>query len=314
MTEGEHQPVLLAETAGLLDPRPEGVYVDCTIGPGGHAREILEHSAPGGRLIGFDRDGETLALARERLAPFGDRVTLHYGDYRTLAEREPDLSADGILADLGLSSLQLDDPLRGFSFRHDGPLDMRYDRSSGTGAADLLNSLPRKELTGILRRFGQEPRAAAIAGAIVRQRKRGPLQRTGDLRRAVHSVTGPRQGRRTDPATRTFQAVRIAVNRELEGLERFLEIAAELLAAGGVLAVIAYHSLEDRAVKRTFTRLTRPCSCPPGLPVCACGHGSSPFVLHPAKAITPGEDEQQRNPRSRSARLRGLRRIDRETA
>jgi len=288
--------------------------VDCTVGPGGHAREILERSAPGGRLIGFDRDSETLALARERLACFGDRVTLHHGDYRTLAQREPDLSADGILADLGLSSLQLDDPLRGFSFRHDGPLDMRYDRSSGTGAADLLNRLPQRELAGLLRRYGQEPRAAAIAGAIVRQREREPLISTGDLRRAVHSVTGPRQGRRTDPATRTFQAVRIVVNSELDGLEQFLEVAAGALANGGVLAVIAYHSLEDRAVKKTFTRLTRPCSCPPGLPVCVCGHGSSPFALHPGKAITPGEDEQQRNPRSRSARLRGLRRMDRDAA
>jgi 16S rRNA (cytosine1402-N4)-methyltransferase len=314
MTERQHQPVLLAETAGLLSPRPEGVYVDCTVGLGGHAREILERSAPGGRLIGFDRDAETLALTRERLAEFGGRVTLHHGDYRTLAECEPDLSANGILADLGLSSLQLDDPLRGFSFRHEGPLDMRYDRSGGTGAADLLNRLPRNELVGILRRFGQEPRATSIAGAIIRQREREPLKSTGDLRRAVHSLTGPRQGRRTDPATRTFQAVRIAVNSELEGLELFLETAAEHLADGGVLAVIAYHSLEDRAVKRTFTKLTRPCSCPPGLPVCVCGHGSSPFALHTAKAIVPGEAEQQENPRCRSAKLRGLRRTEKVAA
>lgn len=313
MTEGVHQPVLLAETAELLAPRPEGVYVDCTVGPGGHSREILGRSAPDGRLVGFDRDAETLALAAKRLTAFGDRVTLHHGDYRTLAEREPGLRADGILADLGLSSLQLDDPGRGFSFRHDGPLDMRYDRSSGEGAAAMLNSLPEKQLAGILRRYGQEPRARAIARAIVRQREREPLRSTGDLRRAVHSVTGPRQGRRTDPATRTFQAVRIAVNRELDGLERFLETAADMLADGGVLAVIAYHSLEDRAVKRTFTRLTRPCTCPPGLPVCVCGHGSSPFARHPAKSITPGEEERQQNPRSRSARLRGLKRTDTDT-
>jgi 16S rRNA (cytosine1402-N4)-methyltransferase len=312
MTEGDHQPVLLAETAGLLAPRPEGVYVDCTVGSAGHSREILERSAPGGRLIGFDRDAEALALAAKRLTAFAGRVTLHHGDYRTLSEREPDLAADGILADLGLSSLQLDDPLRGFSFRHDGPLDMRFDQGSGEGADALLNSMPEKELAGILRRNGQEPRARAIARAIVKQRECEPLRSTGDLRRAVHSVTGPRQGRRTDPATRTFQAVRIAVNRELDGLEQFLEDAANLLADDGVLAVIAYHSLEDKAVKRTFTRLTRPCTCPPGLPVCVCGHGSSPFVRHPAKAITPGEEERQRNPRSRSARLRGLKRTNRD--
>jgi len=310
MTEGVHQPVLLAEVAGLLAPRPGGVYVDCTVGPGGHAETLLGQSSPDGRLIGFDRDDETLDLARKRLAPFGDRVTLHHGDYRTLAQVESDLAADGILADLGLSSLQLDDPVRGFSFRQDGPLDMRFDRSSGPGAAKLLNSAPQQELTDILRRYGQEPRARAIARAIVHQREKTPLQTTGDLRRTVHSVTGPRQGRRTDPATRTFQAVRIAVNRELDGLEDFLEIAAGKLADGGVLAVIAYHSLEDRAVKRTFTRLTVPCSCPPGLPVCVCGHGNSPFALHSAKAIKPGDEEQQLNPRSRSARMRGLRRED----
>lgn len=314
MTAGEHQPVLLDEVAGLLAPRPEGVYVDCTVGPGGHANEILERSAPYGRLIGFDRDAETLALAAARLAPFGKRVTLHHGDYRSLGEREPDLAADGILADLGLSSLQLDDPQRGFSFRLDGPLDMRYDRTSGEGAARLLNSASQKELAGILRRHGQEPRAAAIARAIIRQRDQEPLRSTGDLRRAVHAVTGPRQGRRTDPATRTFQAVRIEVNRELEGLEQFLETAAGMLASGGVLAVITYHSLEDRAVKRTFTRLTGPCTCPPGLPVCACGHGSSPFAVHPAKSITPGEEELNLNPRSRSARLRGLKRAEENAA
>lgn len=308
MTAAEHQPVLLEETAGLLAPRPGGVYVDCTVGTGGHASEILARSAPDGRLIGFDRDAETLALAARRLAPFGKRVTLHHGDYRSLGEREPDLAADGILADLGLSSLQLDDPQRGFSFLHDGPLDMRYDRSSGAGAAQLLNGASLKELAGILRRHGQEPRAAAIARSIIRQREHEPLRSTADLRRAVHAVTGPRQGRRTDPATRTFQAVRIAVNRELEGLEQFLEAAAGMLASGGALLVIAYHSLEDRAVKRTFTKLTRPCTCPPGLPVCACGHGSSPFAIDPAKAITPGGGELNQNPRSRSARLRGLKR------
>lgn len=307
MVDGEHTPVLLAEAVTLLAPRPEGVYVDCTVGPGGHAADILDRSTPGGRLIGFDRDAETLGLARQRLSRYGDRVTLHHGDYRTLAEREPDLAADGILADLGLSSLQLDDPGRGFGFRADGPLDMRYDRRSGEAAADLLNRIPEAELTAILRRYGQEPRARAISRAIVARRERAPLRSTGDLQQAVHSVTGPRRGRRTDPATRTFQAVRIAVNNELEGLEAFLESAAGLLAEGGVLVVIAYHSLEDRAVKRTFTGLTGPCTCPPGLPVCACGHGRSPFVIEPSRPITPGAEERQLNPRSRSARLRGLR-------
>jgi len=185
MTEGDHQPVLLEEVAGLLAPRPEGVYVDCTVGPGGHSEEILRRSAPNGRLIGFDRDAETLAVAATRLAPFGQRVTLHHGDYRTMGEQEPGLSVDGILADLGLSSLQLDDPQRGFSFRHDGPLDMRYDRSSGEGAARLLNRASEDQLAVILRRYGQEPRARAIARAIVRQRGHEPLSSTGDLRRAV---------------------------------------------------------------------------------------------------------------------------------
>jgi len=307
MAQGEHLPVLLSATADLLAPGPEGVYVDCTVGPGGHAEEILKRSAPDGRLIGFDRDAETLARAGERLAPFGDRVTLHHGDYRSLPDREPGLRADGIMVDLGLSSLQLDDPQRGFSFRFDGPLDMRFDRSGGSSAADLVNSVTEQELARILKRFGQEPRATAIARAIVRQRERSPLSTTGDLRRAVHSITGPRQGRRTDPATRTFQALRIAVNRELDGLEPFLEAAANMLAPGGLLLAITYHSLEDRAVKRTFARLAGICTCPPGLPVCVCGHGSSPFVVDPARSITPGTDEQELNPRSRSARLRGLR-------
>jgi 16S rRNA (cytosine1402-N4)-methyltransferase len=308
----EHRPVLLRETIAALGCRAGGRYVDATLGAGGHGEAILEASSPDGTLLCLDRDAAALAIAGRRLERFGGRVRCLHADHRRLPEildtlpfREP----DGILFDLGVSSMQLDDPDRGFSFRTDGPLDMRMDRTQPTTAADLVNGLPKGELASILARFGEEKRAGAIAAAIVRARGRAPLRRTGELATVVAAAArrGPRGGS-IDPATRTFQALRIAVNREVEGLEALLEAAAMRLRPGGRLAVIAFHSLEDRAVKTAFRGMARRCVCPRGLPRCGCGR---PDVVRLVErdAVRPSPDEVRDNPRSRSARLRVCERL-----
>jgi 16S rRNA (cytosine1402-N4)-methyltransferase len=289
-SDAGHVPVLLAETLEMLAVRPGGFWVDGTVGLGGHAAAILRATAPDGRLLGLDRDGETLARARERLAPFGERARLERADFREIAGRcgEP---ADGILLDLGLSSAQLDDPARGFSFQADGPLDMRMDRRGGETAADLVNGLPEEALADLIFRYGEERASRRVARAIVRARERAPLVTTAELAAVVRRALSRRRRPRHDPATRTFQALRIRVNGEIEGLEGAVGKAAACLAPRGRLAVIAFHSLEDRAVKTAFRALA--------------GGG---FSLVARKPLRPSAEETRRNPRARSARLRALRR------
>ncbi len=302
-----HAPVLPGETLALLAPRAGDVVVDATLGPGGHAEALLEAIGPEGRLFGIDRDPLALALAARRLERFGSAFVPIAGDHRHLApllERAGAGPLDRVLFDLGISSAQLDDPSRGFSFAADGPLDMRIDRSSGPTAADLLALSSEDELARILWSHGEERRSRAIARAIVREREREPLRGTRQLAQLVQRVAGPAARReRIHPATRTFQALRIAVNGELEQLGATLEAAVSLLVPGGRIAVIAFHSLEDRIVKHRFRELAHRCTCPPGLPACGCGRIDLLRVVTP-RPIRPAPDELERNPRSRSARLR----------
>ncbi len=297
-----HIPVLYQSVMEALRPRPGGWYVDATVGAGGHAEGILRASAPHGRLLGLDVDPQALALAQARLAPFGERVVLRRASYRTLAAQLRDLgwpAVDGILLDLGVSSMQLDTPERGFSFRADGPLDMRFDPRQPLTAADLVNQLPEAELAEILWRYGEERRARQVARAIVAQR---PITSTRQLAEIVARVTSSgRPG--MHPATRTFQALRIAVNQELAQLEEVLPQAVAALKPGGRLVVLAFHSLEDRLVKRFMRRESRDCICPPEQPVCTCGHRATLRIIPPFPR-KPSPEEVQRNPRARSARLR----------
>ena len=284
-----HAPVLVSEVVSFLRPRADGVYVDATVGLGGHASALL--SAGAGRLIGIDRDEAALALARAALAEAGNRVELVHANYRDLARvlaARGISHAAGIVVDLGVSSLQLDDATRGFSFRQSGPLDMRMDRSSGPTVAELIASADEATLADVIWRFGEERHARRIARAIVRARARQALTETGALASAVRAAAGGRGWQRIDPATRTFQALRIWVNRELDGLEEFFEQAVAALEPGARLAVIAFHSLEDRVVKQTFRRLA----------------ADGMVALLTRKPIGPDEAEVQRNPRARSARLR----------
>jgi 16S rRNA (cytosine1402-N4)-methyltransferase len=284
----------------MLAPERGGFFVDATVGAGGHAERLLDGGA-GVRLLGIDRDPDALDLARERLARFGNRVDLVAGDFADLEELlagQP--AADGILADLGVSSMQLDRDERGFSFRRDGPLDMRMGRNGRT-AADIVATASVEELTRIFRDYGEERMAAKIARGIVAERTKSPIQTTRHLARIVAGQKGSRE--KIDPATRVFQALRIEVNQELVALGRFLAAAVARLNAGGRLAVISYHSLEDRIVKDAFRRDSGICLCPPKLPACVCGARAALRVLT-RRPIRPGEAELRRNPRSRSARLR----------
>jgi 16S rRNA (cytosine1402-N4)-methyltransferase len=303
-----HEPVLVDEVVDLLDPRPGSTIVDATLGPGGHAERLLERMGGRGRLIGIDRDPYALELASERLARFGPSFVAVRGDHRDLGallDRAGVASADAVLFDLGVSSLQLDDPERGFSFRADGPLDMRMDPGQRETAADLVATLSETELARMLREWGEERRARAVARAIVRRRAITPITRTGELADLVREVVRPpASGRRIDPATRTFQALRIAVNREVTGLDRLVVEAVDRLGPGGRLAFLAYHSLEDRQVKHALRELARSCTCPPELPVCACGGASQRVRILTPRAIRPSDAECDRNPRARSARLR----------
>jgi len=291
-----HEPVMVAEVLDALAPARGGVFVDCTVGLGGHAHALLDAGAT--RLLGLDRDESALAQARDRLAPWGDRVELVHADYRDLAHvlAERDLTAvDGVLADLGLSSMQLDTEGRGFSFRRDEPLDMRMDRSSGETAADWIAAAPEAELADVIYQFGEERHARRVARAIVAARSREPIASTGQLAQVVRRAIPVRGYQRIDPATRTFQAIRIRVNRELEGLDRFIHTAVEHLRAAGRLAVIAFHSLEDRIVKHTLRGLAQ---------------GERVAVrLLTRRPVPPTEDEIARNPRARSARLRAAEKL-----
>jgi|YNPBryBLVA2012_1023415.scaffolds.fasta_scaffold00577_12 16S rRNA (cytosine1402-N4)-methyltransferase len=301
-----HIPVLLQPTLTLLQVRPGATIVDATVGAGGHAAAILAATNPDGRLLGLDRDPAALAVARQRLAPFGERVTLRHGSFARLAELAGDFAPlDGLLLDLGLSSLQLADASRGFAFARPGPLDMRFDpRSDGPTAADLVNSLSVERLTDLLYRFGEEKQARRIAAAIVAAR---PIQTTERLAEVVVAAVGRGHGR-IHPATRTFQALRIAVNDELEALETALPQALDLLAPGGRLVVIAFHSLEDRIVKQFLRREARDCLCPADAPVCTCGHRARVRLLTP-HPVRPDAAEVEVNPRARSARLRAAERL-----
>ena len=307
-----HQPVLLDEVVRLLAQRPGATVVDATLGDGGHAEALLRAVGAGGRVVGIERDPRALERVRERLEACGEAFLALHGRHEEL----PDLlrgaglfAVDGVLLDLGVSSLQLDDPARGFSFRADGPLDMRMDPSGGATAADLLARESEAGLRRILRGWGEERRAAAIARALVERRRRAPITRTRELAELVERVAGPAARRyRIHPATRTFQALRIAVNGELVGLERLVVDAVSLLRRGGRLVVIAYHSLEDRPVKQALRALADRCTCPPGLAVCGCGRENLIRILT-RRPLRPSAAEVERNPRSRSARLRAGERL-----
>ncbi len=297
-----HQPVLYQEVLEALRPRAGGRYVDGTLGAGGHAFGILEASSPDGVLLGLDVDPAALALAAERLALFGERALLRRGSYADLAAHLQAVGwegVDGILLDLGVSSMQVDVAERGFSFRHDAPLDMRFDPSQPLTAADLVNTLDEAALADILWRYGEERRSRQVARAIVRHR---PIRTTGELAEVVTGAT--RSGKRgMHPATRTFQALRIAVNRELDNLERVLPQAVAALNPGGRLAVIAFHSLEDRMVKHFLRAESGYCVCPPEMPHCDCDRPARVRLLKPFP-MRPTAEEMARNPRARSARLR----------
>src|SRR5258706_1837023 len=299
-----HQSVLLSEIVEYLRPaRDDGTLVDATIGLGGHAEALLDRY-PSARLLGIDRDPQALAASAARLERFGNRVTLAQGRHETLIDilkKQNIESVSGLLADLGVSSMQLDDASRGFSFRYDAPLDMRMGPESKT-AADLVNTLDERELATILRDYGEEPMARRIARAIIDGRSEAPIETTARLAEIVRSVkkSKPHQ---IDRSTLTFQALRIAANEELVGLDRFIDDAVSVLEPGARIAVISFHSLEDRIVKRALRRLEGECTCPPGMPVCGCGAQEIVTILT-SRPVPASEEEVQRNPRSRSAKLR----------
>jgi 16S rRNA (cytosine1402-N4)-methyltransferase len=295
MTHSVHEPVMTAETIALLDPARGGLFVDCTVGLGGHARVLLEAGAS--RLLGLDRDPEALKIARERLEGFGDRIELVHADYRELGRVLDDRGVrgvDGALADLGVSSMQLDAEGRGFSFRRDEPLDMRMDQSQGPTAAGLLDQVGEEELANLIFEFGEERYSRRIARAIVDARRRGSITTTGQLAQIVRRAVPRRGHQRIDPATRTFQAIRIWVNRELDQLEAFVVEACGRLLAGARFAVITFHSLEDRIVKHAFRALAQ---------------GRMTLRILTKRPIVPGDSELDRNPRARSAKLRAVERL-----
>jgi 16S rRNA (cytosine1402-N4)-methyltransferase len=306
--------VLAEEVLVMLAPRSGSLQIDATLGGGGHTERILEATNPDGRLLGLDADPAAVARVERRLRPiYGDRLVLRQSNFRELAEVAPQAgfgAVDGTLFDLGLSSFQLADTERGFGFRAGGPLDMRFDTSRGVPAAELLATLDAAELTALFRRSGEEPKAGRIARAIVDARREAPIETAEELATLVERVVppNPRQRRRTHPATRVFQALRIAVNEELEALEAGLAAAVDLLRPGGRLVVLSYHSLEDRIVKRFLAAERRGCVCPPELPVCVCGRNPRVRLLT-RRSVTPTPEEVAANPRSRSARLRAAERL-----
>jgi 16S rRNA (cytosine1402-N4)-methyltransferase len=313
MYEG-HLPVLVDEVIEMLAPAPGSLHIDATLGGGGHTERILEAANPDGRLLGLDADPAAIDRVRARLGPrFGDRLVLRQANFRELGEVAPAAgfgAVDGALFDLGLSSFQLADRERGFGFRAGGPLDMRFDPSRGVPASELLASLDTAELTALFRRYGEEPKAPRIARAIVDARRVAPIATAEELAALVERVLppNPRQPRRTHPATRVFQALRIAVNEELDALQAGLASALDLLRPGGRLVVLSYHSLEDRIVKRFFQAERRGCICPPELPVCVCGRNPR-LRLVTSPSLTPTDAEIAVNPRARSARLRAAERL-----
>jgi 16S rRNA (cytosine1402-N4)-methyltransferase len=290
-----HEPVMVPEVVSLLEPSRGGLFVDCTVGMGGHARALLDGGAA--RIVALDRDPAALALAREALASYGERVTLVHADYRELAQvldAHGISTVDGALADLGVSSMQLDAEGRGFSFRRDEPLDMRMDQTQGPTAAELIRTVDEEELADVIFQFGEERYSRRIARAIAAARREAAIATTGQLAAIVRRAIPRREYQRIDPATRTFQALRIWVNRELDGLDAFLADAARRLREGARLAVITFHSLEDRIVKHAFRALER---------------GAQTVRILTKRPLLPSEAEVARNPRSRSAKLRAIERL-----
>lgn len=306
-----HRPVLLEETMKFLAPERGGLFVDCTVGLGGHSEAILK-SSQNTRVIGIDLDRSALAYSRKRLASYGERFQAIQANFRDLSaalqqtnERDP----NGILVDLGVSSLQFDSPERGFSFRFDAPLDMRMDPTRGATAADLLQQLPESEIARIIFEYGEERHSRRIARRIVECREQGkPITTTTELADLVRQAAGGHKRSQIHPATRTFQALRIAVNHELEGLGEFVESAVDLLNPEGRFVGISFHSLEDRILKRELKKLSGQCECPPRLPVCACGARKVVEVLT-RRPVAPGSREIEENPRARSAKLRACRKL-----
>jgi 16S rRNA (cytosine1402-N4)-methyltransferase len=308
-----HTPVLLKEVVEYLDCSPGKCFVDGTIGGGGHARAILEKTAPDGRVIGIDWDEEALLRVRSRLREYGERLTLVHDNFARIPAVLAALqvgTVDGILLDLGLSSFHLDTPRRGFSFTRPGPLDMRMDSRREETAAHLVNTLSEEELAQLIRRFGEERWSRRIARNIVKARSEAAIATTDRLADLIVAAIPPaKRSRQRHPATRTFQALRLAVNEELDNLRTFLDGALGCLRAGGRLAVISFHSLEDRLVKQAFAAWTRPCRCPAGSPVCSCE--ARPLVRPVCrKPVVPGPEEVSANPRARSSRLRVVEKLE----
>ena len=302
-----HQPVLLREALEQLAVRSGWVCVDATAGEGGHSMALLQASAPSGRVLGIDWDPRSLARAERRLNQFGDRFIPAQGTYVDLGQlaQEANIAGvDGVLLDLGLSSWQLEAGGAGFSFQRDEPLDMRFDpNGTGPDAAELVDKLSEDELGKLLFQYGEEPRAKTIARALVQARQANPIRTTGQLVKLLETIPGLGRGRRTHPATRTFQALRMAVNDELTNLEAGIKAAVELLKPEGRLVVISYHSLEDRLVKQTLAYLAAGCVCPAQIPVCVCSHQATVRITN-RRIIRPTPAEVETNPRSRSARMR----------
>jgi 16S rRNA (cytosine1402-N4)-methyltransferase len=311
--ETKHKPVMLEDAIELLDCRPGRIYVDGTVGGGGYTRAILERSAPDGIVLGLDWDEEAIGRVREKLSgEYGPRVKLDKADFADIRRvlRKHDLEyADGIVVDLGVSSFQLEDPARGFSFTQEGPLDMRMDRELPQTAADLVNTLPEKDLADLIYKYGEERLSRRIAGTIVAERKQHRIGSTKELAEMIRkAVPRTRDSFRIHPATRTFQALRIAVNHELESVERFLPEALDVLRPGGKLCVIAFHSLEDRIVKRVFRSWAQSCRCPREFAACRC-EGRPLARLLAKRALRPSDEEVESNPRARSARLRAVEKV-----
>lgn len=307
MLASAHIPVLVEETIQALAVQPGGRYIDCTLGGGGHAAAILEHSAPGGQLLGIDADPEAIKVARRRLAAYSDSSLLindNFVNLKPICYKYDFLPVHGILFDLGLSSLQLNSSSRGFSFQYRAPLDMRLNPSQELTAADIVNTYSETELAHLIKTYGEEGYSRQIARRIVQER---PIRTTLELTHTIEQAAGRRRGK-IHPATKTFQALRIAVNQELEHLESALKQAVDLLGFEGRLVVISYHSLEDRIVKQFMQQEAKDCICPPGTPTCVCGHTASLKLVN-RRVITPSLAEIKSNPRSRSARLRAAERI-----
>ena len=307
MSTPTHIPVLLKETIQALAVQPGGRYIDCTLGVGGHAAAILDRSSPGGQLLGIDADPEAIEIVKARLEAYSNSILLINGnfvDLEAICIKYDFLPVHGILFDLGLSSLQLNSQSRGFSFRHDAPLDMRLSSSQEVTVADIINTSSEAELAHLMKTYGEEAHSHKIAHRIVQER---PINTTFQLVRAIEQAVGGRRGR-LHPATKTFQALRIAVNHELEHLEAALKQAINLLGFEGRLVVISYHSLEDRIVKQLLQQEAKDCICPPSVPICVCGHRACLRLIN-KRVITPSPIEVQFNPRSRSAKLRVAERI-----